>query len=458
MIGELTQTTNDDSRDQTVAAESVSALRWIFPLPVLPPVWLEHGKLSLGRAPECEVPLTGKRVSRCHAQLWRSGPVWLLKDLDSRNGVFVNGKRVQSTALAPGDVIRIGDFVAVFLEAPRDSDLSFAELGPGIFGGLAHRNAAEQARRAAASNLGIVIEGATGTGKERFAEAVHVWSGRSGRFLGVNCAVYSKAVAAGELFGYRKGAFTGAEQASMGHLRAAHRGTLLLDELMDLPLDVQAMLLRAIEMREVLPLGETSPTPVDVRFVSACQLPLARAVESGRVRADLRARLEGTVIRLPALAECKEIIPELFCALFERRTGKRPRLSARFAEQLSLCDWPLNVRELDTFAQRSALSAASGELLDATLLRALRAEGGGQESTTPSETPAACPAPTTPAGLAVPGRKASDQFYPEEDLRRLVAALTECNGNITKAAASLALSRQRAYRMLEAAARVGLVD
>ena len=116
-------------------------------------------------------------------------------------------------------------------------------------GVAAHRQAVAKARAAATSNLSIVLEGETGTGKERFAEAIHGWSGRSGRFLGVNCAVYSKAVAAAELFGYCKGAFTGAEQASAGHNRAAQRGTLLLDELIELPLDVQAMLLRATELR-----------------------------------------------------------------------------------------------------------------------------------------------------------------------------------------------------------------
>jgi transcriptional regulator with GAF, ATPase, and Fis domain len=449
MTSALTQTTQQDSWKLTGAPESLAALRWVFPLPPLPTVLLEEGKISLGRDPQCDVVLASGRVSRRHAQLSRSGPLWLLNDLDSKNGVSVNGRRAQSAALSPGDVIRIGDFVAVFMQATRSSDLSFAEVAPGIFGGVAHRGAAEEARRAAASNICIVLEGATGTGKERFAEAIHVWSGRSGRFLGVNCAVYSKAVAAGELFGYRKGAFTGAEQASAGHLRAAQRGTLLLDELIELPLDVQAMLLRAIETREVLPLGETSATPIDVRFISACQVPLASAVQDGRVRADLRARLEGTVIRLPSLSECKEIIPELFCALFERKTGKAPRLSANFAEQLSLCDWPLNVRELDTFAQRSALLSTSGDLHDAEPLRAWCADGGRRESSAPSE---------VPVGPAVPGRKASEAFYPEQDLRQLVAALAKCKGNVSKAAASLALSRQRAYRMLEAATRAGLID
>lgn len=452
MTGVLTQTTLQDTQEQTSEPGAVAVLRWVFPLPALPPVWLEQDKLSLGRDPDCEVVLASGRVSRRHAQLSRSGPLWLLSDLDSKNGVFVNGKRAVNAALSPGDVVRIGDFVGVFLLAPRGTDLSFAELGPGIFGGAAHRQAVAQARTAATSHLSVVLEGPTGTGKERFAEAIHEWSGRTGRFLGVNCAVYTKAVAAAELFGYRKGAFTGAEQASTGHIRAAQRGTLLLDELVELPLDVQAMLLRAIETREVLPLGETSATPIDVRFIAACQVPLATAVESGQVRADLRARLEGVLIRLPALASCKEIIFELFCALYERKARNAPRISASFAEKLCLHGWPLNVRELDTFAQRCALAAATGDSLDTAQLQTLRIgdeRRGASGSVRPTE---------TPHSVAVPGRKASDQFYPEQELRALVAALTVNNGNLTKAAASLGLTRQRAYRMLDAATRAGLLN
>jgi DNA-binding NtrC family response regulator len=452
MTWPATETTAQESQERSHLTESVPALRWVFPLPAQPPLWLEQPKLCFGRDPDCEVVLASGRVSRRHAQLSRSGPLWLLSDLDSKNGVFVNGKKATRAALSPGDVIRIGDFVAVFVEAPRATDLSFSQLGPGIWGGAAHRRAAAQAQQAARSPLSIVLEGATGTGKERFAQAIHDWSGRSGRFLGVNCAVYSKAVAAGELFGYRKGAFTGAEQASPGHLRAAQRGTLLLDELIELPLDVQAMLLRAIEAREVLALGETTATPIDVRFVAACQLPLAQAVESGRVRADLRARLEGAVIRLPALSECREIIVELFCALFQSRAGREPKLSASFAEQLCLYEWPLNVRELDTFAQRSSLSMTTGGELDTAQLHALRSDG--ERSATAPRRPATEP----PRGVTVPGRKSSDQFYPEQELLGLVRALSECSGNLTKAAAALGVTRQRAYRMLEAATRAGLLD
>jgi hypothetical protein len=318
----LTQTTaNDDPEGQVEPRPSV-AIRWVYPLPVRPPLWLERAEIVLGRDSECDESLEGGRVSRKHARLSRSGPLWLVSDLDSKNGLFVNGRRVRSVVLEVGDVLRVGDHVGVCVLAQPGADLSCGDLGYGIVGGRAHRAALQALCAVAKSSLPVVIEGETGTGKERFAAALHTWSGRPGRLSAVNCAVYSKAVAAAELFGYRKGAFTGAEHASPGHIRAAEGGTLLLDELIELPLEVQAMLLRAIEQREVLPLGESRPTPVDVRFVAATQVPLASAVEAGTFRSDLRARLEGAVVRLPSLADCKEIDPSSSLPYFSATAGR----------------------------------------------------------------------------------------------------------------------------------------
>jgi transcriptional regulator of acetoin/glycerol metabolism len=221
-----------------------------------------------------------------------------------------------------------------------------------------------------------------------------------------------------------------------------------LDELIELPLDVQAMLLRVIENREVLALGETRPTALDVRFIAASQIPLTRAVAEGRFRPDLRARLEGGVIALPSLGQCKEIVPELFSALYEAHSGRHPELSVAFAERLCLHDWPLNIRELDTLARRLAL-AAEGARLEVSSIDGL--------GSLPSGEPSAPIAPLVARkGVAAPGRKA--QAYDESEMRALVSALAECGGNFTKAARLLGLSRPKAYRILQAATRAGLVD
>ena len=451
MSGALTQTTTSQGDEGPASDGTVPVIRWVYPLPARSPLWFERPSMTLGRDADADVELLGHKVSRRHVRIARSGQLWLINDLDSKNGLFINGKRSKAAALAAGDVVRIGEYVGVYLRAPRDADLSFAALAPKIYGGLAHRAVVARAKALAGSNLPVVLEGATGTGKERFAEAIHAWSGRRGGFFAVNCAVYSRAVAPAELFGYRKGAFTGAEQASPGHIRAAQGGTLLLDELIELPLEVQAMLLRVIENREVLALGETRPVAVDVRFMAASQVPLSQAVEQGRFRADLRARLERTVISLPALGQCREIVPELFCALYELHSARRPQPSQAFVERLCLHDWPLNVRELDTLARRLALAPPEGAKLEAALLEGL-----------PSSV-AKPPAEAEPRGggkkdVMVPGRQRRDLSYDESQIRALVAALTECGGNVTRAAQQLRLSRPKAYRMLEAARRAGLVS
>jgi DNA-binding NtrC family response regulator len=288
----------------------------------------------------------------------------------------------------------------------------------------------------------VVLVGETGTGKERFARALHEASGRRGPFRAVNCSVYSKSMAAAELFGYRKGAFTGAASASPGHIRAAEGGSLLLDELTELAADVQAMLLRALENREILPLGEAQAVPIDVRFLSATQTALAAAADAGQLRPDLRARLEGGVIALPPLRECREVVVEMFLALFESHAGRRPELRTASAEQLCLHDWPLNVRELDTVARRLAVRRGDRAIQRDEIAQALGSPG--RESVNPET---GVPEPLKDA------RNRSKEVYPAEDVESLVSALARNNGNLTKAAAERGLPRTKAYRMLRAAKR-----
>jgi DNA-binding NtrC family response regulator len=327
----------------------------------------------------------------------------------------------------------------VVMSARPGSGLHYGSLATSISGGHRHRSAVERGHELAVSPLPLVLEGATGTGKELMARAVHEWSQRTGAFLAVNCAIYSRTMAAAELFGFKKGAFTGAEQSSLGHVRAAHGGTLFLDEVLELSLDVQAMLLRTLELREVLPLGETRAVPVDVRFVVATQLPLADAVAAGRFRADLRARLEGAIVRLPPLAECREIVPELLVELYGRRRAAAPlELSATAAEALCMHGWPLNVRELDMLAGRLAARSVPGRVEVSDL--ELEAESPANDGTKTGERPAAS---------NVPGRRPSSAPYDDVELERLRAALARHAGNVSRAVAELGITRQRAYRMLE---------
>lgn len=436
--------TTTPSLTASIGSEGPQALRlaWLFPRTDGPVLELPRGRTKdavIGRDDDCDLVLPGQDVSRRHALVRGEGALDLLLDLDSRNGTFVNGRAIQSLVLGVNDVVRIGGWVGVVTTAGGE----LGSLAPGLFGGAALREALSAAQRAAHSDLPILLEGETGTGKEAVSRAIHDWSGRSGPFVAVNCAALPEALAEGELFGYRRGAFTGAEQASLGHFRAAQRGTLLLDEVCELPLSLQAKLLRVIEQREVQPLGESTPTKLDVRILAAAQEPLIRAVEQGRFRADLYARLDGVTVRLPPLRERRAEIPYLFSRLLVADSGARPPpVDVRVVERLCLYDWPFNVRELTLLVKRLlVLHGAEARLKVQHLPERMRGE--------PAPSVAASSAPDAEAHAHKPSEDAPE-------LSRLLEALRASGGNVARAAQALGISRQRAYRMMQGRPEVDL--
>jgi transcriptional regulator with PAS, ATPase and Fis domain len=329
--------------------------------------------------------------------------------------------------LQRNDVVRMGGCVFLVGEAPS----SFSEVAPGLLGGEILKRALAPLERAAQSELPIVLEGETGTGKELVARAIHGSSGRPGKFVAINCAALPQELAEAELFGYRRGAFTGAERASLGFFRTAEGGTLLLDEVSDLPLALQAKLLRALEQKAVQPLGEALPVPVDVRIVVAGQSSLFEAVKRQQFRADLLARLNGITLFLPPLRERRADIPLLFWHfLRELRPSAMPRLESEFVERLVLHDWPFNVREVLQLARRLAVLQGAESVLRAQHLpREMNREVESSSSKTAPEA-----GPSSAAAI---------------DLTSLLSALRATGGNVTRAAAQLGVTRQRAYRLLE---------
>jgi transcriptional regulator of acetoin/glycerol metabolism len=413
-----------------------AALVWLFPMAV-DPVRL-HGEapeVTIGRDEACDVHLTGNDVSRRHAVLRRGpeGTRSIIADLGSRNGVRVNGRLVAEAPIGPGDVVRLGGWVGIVTASPAP----FEEIGPGLWGGGALQAALAPLRQAAASDLPIVLEGETGCGKEVVTRTLHRWSGRSGPLVAVNCAALPEGLAEGELFGYRRGAFTGAERASLGYFRGADGGTLLLDEVSDLPLVLQAKLLRVLEERAVQPLGETRPVPIDVRVVVAGQQPLMEVMRAGRFRADLLARLDGLTVRLPPLRARREDVLPMFSHLLEAHgQGRPPAIDVDLAERLCLHDWPFNVRELVLLAKRLLTLYGSEGTLHAGHLPKRIVESG--------------------TDLVAPGSggKSSEVAQPRPisepvELPALVVALRASGGNVARAAAILGISRQRAYRLME---------
>jgi formate hydrogenlyase transcriptional activator len=206
----------------------------------------------------------------------------------------------------------------------------------------------------------VLLIGETGTGKELVARAIHARSRRvANAFVAVNCAALPEALVESELFGHEKGSFTGALARKLGKFELADRGTLLLDEVGDLPADAQAKLLRVLQEREVQRVGGTSPVPVNVRLVAATNQDLARCMEEGRFRPDLYYRLSVFPVRLPPLRERREDIPLLvnhFVRRFADRLHKTvPRVSRDAMEQLVAYDWPGNVREVQNIVERAVI-------------------------------------------------------------------------------------------------------
>jgi len=423
-------------------------VRWVFPSTDGPATaFAGTTPAVVGRGEDCATTLLGAEISRVHAELYRNGPLTILRDLGSRNGSFVNGQRVREAPVGPRDVIRLGEWIGVVMDvtSTEPESLAFGTIAGGLYGGPRLREAVTPALQVATSDLAVVLEGETGTGKEVVARAIHAASGRAGRYLAVNCAALPETLAEGELFGYRRGAFTGADRANAGHFRAASGGTLLLDEVCDLSLALQAKLLRVIEQREVLSLGESQPVAVDTRVVAAAQGALERAVDDGTFRADLYARLDGLTVRLPPLRERIEDVPYLFARLLHEGSGGRPPVvDPLLVEQLCLYDWPLNVRELITLVRRLLVLHGHDRLklehLPARLRTRTRATGLG-------------PAVLEPAPTETPAAEVDrDEF----DYARLVNALRRHAGNVSRAAADTGLSRQRAYRLIQAKQDVDL--
>jgi transcriptional regulator with PAS, ATPase and Fis domain len=404
---------------------------------------MQTGKKVVGRDEACDTILEGTEISRRHAEFRVDGPMLAVRDLDSRNGVFVNGVRKGDAPLGPGDVVRCGEWIGV---AVADEDPSgVREIVPGWHGGPTLLAVIAPAR-AAGADLVLVLQGETGTGKEGLARAVHGWSDRRGPFVSVNCAALPPHLAEAELFGYRRGAFTGADRSSPGFFRAAHGGTLFLDEVLDLPADVQPKLLRALQEREVQALGETTPIAVDVRLIAAAQEPLANAVKAGRFRTDLQARLDGLTIVLPPLRERRDEIAPLFREFLRQHAGGRPpEMDPKFVEALCLHEWPLNVRELLALARRLLVLHGHEPMLKRAHLPEEFVASGRETSqpliagAPPSEEPA--------RGAEGRVRRSLDD---DSEFAALVAALRANRGSVAKAARAIGVSRARAYRLLSA--------
>ena len=415
------------------------------------------GPLVIGREPPPGgLSLQHHAVSRVHARIHRRGEAWIITDLDSRNGTMVDGAKVEEIVLEDLDEVRIGDaifkFVARGVEAYAPYRIDGAHA-PGtrrparmtaLVGGAQLAQLALQLEAIATADLSVLLLGDTGTGKEVAAQALHEASGRSGRFCAINCAAIPMHLLESELFGYKRGAFSGADRDKPGLVRAAHGGTLLLDEIGDMPLDAQAKLLRLIETREVLPLGATTGEKVDVRLVSATHRDLDQLIADGKFRGDLFARIHGFTTRLPPLRARKEDLFLLLRHMLSRHGHPSMGVSMPFMAALCHHDWPYNVRELEGVVRR-ALALADAETprtvqlemrhLPETIERAMESYGKPLERAEPVSARASRPPPQVRAEAPT-----------EEEMRALLA---RHRGNITAIARELGKDRVQIHRWMK---------
>jgi len=324
-------------------------------------------------------------------------------------------------------------------------DKSLEPLLPGFLSASpAMDRVVEQIQRLQGNDLTVLITGESGTGKELIARAIHVGSHRSaGTFLPYNCTTTGRDLADSQLFGHRRGSFTGAVSDQPGLVRTASGGTLFLDEIGDLPLDVQPKLLRFLEQHEIMPIGETKPQRVDVRVLAATNADLEQRVAEGKFREDLYYRLSVIRIHVPPLRERREEIPHLstyFLREAIERLGKPDiHLSSETLDMFSQYWWPGNVRQLKNEIQRAvALSAPGGSIepthLSPEVVSTQLSPGSGSIRTSR----------TTPNLAAA-----------IEDMERdlIQAALDRAGGNISETARSLGLTRRGLYLKIR---RLGL--
>jgi DNA-binding NtrC family response regulator len=379
-------------------------------------------------------------MSSTHARLLRRDGSWFIEDAGSRNGTLINGVPAERAALADGDVLELGRTFFLFRgeaasSAADPADLESSVLSPAVaeLSSLSPPLVQELRRlvQIADSSVSVVVQGETGTGKERIAHAVHVLSRRPGAFVAVNCGALPDTLIETELFGCRRGAFTGAQDRP-GLVRTADHGTLFLDEVGDLPLSAQVALLRVLQERQVHPVGATHPVPVDFRLISATQEPLEDLVKAGRFRSDLLARLAGVTVQLPPLRERREDLGIITATLLRRLAPERAATLAfdkEAARALLRHPFPLNIRELEKNLERALALAAGGPIrLEHLSLDML-------------------PAPGVPRAA---GTSPGVPLAPEDlELRhQLVALLGEHGGNLSATARSMGKARVQIRRWL----------
>jgi two-component system response regulator GlrR len=390
-------------------------------------------RVVIGTHEQCHFVLTEPTASRQHCEIVLVDGGYLIRDLESTNGTFIDDVRVHEVVVDRETKLRVGD--ATLRLTPLDSTVEIplatrANFGPLVGASASMRRVFQQLEKVAPTDTTILITGESGTGKEVAARAIHEGSKRERHpFVVVDCGSLPANLIESELFGHQRGAFTGAVKDRVGAFEAANGGTIFLDEIGELPIELQTRLLGVLERRVVTPLGGTTQRPIDVRVVAATNRDLRMQIARGAFREDLFFRLAVVSIEMPALRQRKEDI-KLYIERFLDDIGARGafKLDAPTLEKLEAQPWPGNVRELRNLVERAVAL--------------------GDEAIPNKPDEASLPT-TSDVDVSVPFKTAKQALVDDFERAYCEKLLAAHNGNITRAARAAELDRVYLLRVLD---------
>jgi transcriptional regulator with GAF, ATPase, and Fis domain len=414
---------------------------------------LEGDLLRIGKSTDNDLVLSDTTVSREHCEIVRDDKGYLLRDLGSTNGTLLDGAEIREGYLRPGVVITAGRIelqVRTYAERIELSPSERESFGELVGADPAMREIFGLLERVSSSDATLLVSGETGTGKDVLARSVHAASKRKdGPLVAVDCGALVGSLIESELFGHEKGAFTGAVERHQGAFELAQRGTLFLDEVGELPLELQPKLLRALETRRIRRVGGSSEVAVDIRVIAASNRNLLMEIERGKFRQDLYFRLAVVPIRLPPLRERRSDIPKLAEHLLSSIRADHDATAEPFSlgplarHALAAHDWPGNVRELRNVLERAALLTPAGDASELAIAPLVL--GSASASRPPSRASTAAIALELEATLSYRENRAS--FEADFERRYVRWLLARHGGNVSAAAREAGMDRKYLHKL-----------